>query len=170
MRDMEKIEKFLITISLLFSIIIFSVGCTTHASVDTDHDGYTDDVDDYPLDPNFHQNVSIWSPGVLNLQEGQGADAHFNVESDLKVVVVNWSVLHPSNLSENEQHNITLEITIPPETEMNASNYYYDEVGDRNLRFTLNDSNWGNWVFSFYNPIDSMMENLTIYKEIYGMK
>jgi hypothetical protein len=149
---------------------MISIGCITRNSVDTDHDSYTDDVDDYPTDPNFHENVSIWAPGELNLEKGQGADMRFDVENDLRVIVVNWSILAPSNLSKIEQHNITLEISMPPEINSNATYYYYDEVGYRNLRFSVNDSNWGNWSFSFYNPVDSNVENLTIYKEIYGIK
>lgn len=166
---MKKTAKFFINVSSIFIVIIFSIGCISHASVDTDHDGYTDDVDDYPTDSNFHKNVSIWDPGVLNLEEGQGADKNYNVKSDLKVIVVNWSVLYPLNLSKLEQHNITFEI-LPPGVDSNATRYYYDETGDRNLRLSVNDSNWGNWSFSFYNPLDSNVENLTVYKEIYGME
>ncbi|MCJ7571146.1 MAG: hypothetical protein MUO82_04650 [Candidatus Thermoplasmatota archaeon] len=78
----------------------------------------------------------------------------YYIESDWKVIVVNWSVLNLSVLSKIEQHNITFEITIPPDEDSYTTRYYYDEVADRNLRFPIEYSNLGNWNFSFYKSID----------------
>jgi hypothetical protein len=163
---MKRVGELFISLSLC--VILVSAGCITKQAVDTDHDGYNDNVDAFPTDPNFHEKVLIWSPYTLNLQKGQGADKNFNVESGVKVIVANWSVIYPSNLSMMDQHNITLEITMPPEG--NTTQYYYDEVQDRNLRFPVNDSMLGNWDFSFYYSLDSTAENATVYEEIYGMK
>jgi hypothetical protein len=162
---MKNAAKFLIII--VIGVILLSSGCINQQkTTDTDKDGYADNVDAFPNDANFHQKVSIWGPELLNLQKGQGTDKDFNVESNVKVIVVNWSVIAPTNLSQANQHNITLDITMPSGA---ITTYHYDTVNDRNLRFSVNPSSVGTWTFSYYYSLDSSGENVTVSQQIYGL-
>jgi hypothetical protein len=132
---------------------------------DSDFDGYPDSVDDFPTDPNLHENVSIISSSDT-FEQSQGLGAFFDIESDCKFVVIHWEVTNPQNLTTDEQHAIVLELMYPPN---NISiDYPYDIANNTNLRFTINSSNWGKWDYGFGNM--GVISNVTIYREIYILK
>lgn len=130
---------------------------------DSDNDGYADTVDDFPTDPNLHENISIISRSDT-VEQNQGIGAFFDVDSDCKFVVITWEVTNPQNLTADEQHDIVLELMHPPD--INTSiDYPYDIANNRNLRFTIDSSNWGKWYYGFGNM--GVISNVTIYREIY---
>jgi len=131
---------------------------------DSDFDGYADNVDDFPTDPNLHDNISIIS-GSETFEQNEGKGAFFDVDGDCKLVVVNWEVTNPGNLTVDEQHNIVFELLYPPTISIN---YPYNIANNRNLRFNINSSNWGKWSYGFLNA--GVISNVTIFREIYLLK
>lgn len=165
---MKKEAQLLVIIAL--SAILLSIGCTSKQAADIDKDGYPDAVDDFPNDANFHEKTTIWEQENLILQKGQGADKDYAVDNGVKIIVVNWTVVSPSNLSLADQNNITLEITTPLGAASNSTVYAFNEVNDRNLRFSVNDSMRGNWNFALYYSLDATAGNVTINTEIYAIE
>jgi hypothetical protein len=168
---MKKIVIFLISISLIS--VIFLSGCqtpepldngNTDIVVDTDNDGYPDDEDDFPFEKDFHLKEYIWNPGTISLKPGESTGQEYYVEGDWKGISVNWNIT--TYLSKTEQHNITLDVTIPPD-ESFTNRYYYDERKGKELRFPIIG---GNWEFYFSNrnsPLYSYTSIANIYIEIY---
>ena len=127
---------------------------------------WLNDLDDYPNDSNLHEKITIISDSVIVEQNG-GLGGIFYIDSDCKFIVVNWEVTSPLYLTPDEQHNITLELIYPPN--LNLSYYYnYDILDNRNLYFTIDISNYGNWNYGFLNI--GLQSNVTIYREILILK
>lgn len=137
---------------------------TTSNGADSDNDGYPDNQDDFPTDSNLHEKISIFS-GSETFKQNQGTGAFFNVDSDCKFVVVNWEVTNPQELTVNEQQDIVFELMHPPNISIE---YPYDIANNRNQRFTIDSSNWGNWSYGFLNA--GVISNITIFREIYVVK
>jgi hypothetical protein len=138
---------------------------TTSNGLDSDNDGYPDNEDDYPTDSNLHEKITIISDSDT-IKQNQGIGAFFDVDGDCKFVVVNWEVTNPGDVTVDEQHDIVFELMHPPD---NISiDYPYDIANNRNLRFTIDSSNWGKWNYGFLNM--GVISNVTIFREIYVLK
>jgi len=168
---MKKILIFLISLSLIS--VIFLSGCQTPESnngnsdlvvdTDADNDGYPDNEDDFPTDKNFHLKEYIWNPGTILLKPGENTGQDYYVEGDWKGISVNWNIT--TSLSKMEQHNITLDITIPPKS--TTTRYYYDESNGKELRLPVFGGNWEFHISNLNNPLYSYTSIAPIYIEIY---
>jgi len=138
---------------------------TTSNGTDSDNDGYADNVDDFPTDINLHENISIISSSDI-FEQNQGLGAFFDIDRDCKFVVINWEVINPRNLTADEQHDIVVELTYPPNN--TSIDFPYDIANNRNLRFTIDSSNWGKWIYGFLNM--NVTSGVTIFREIYILK
>ena len=170
---MKKITT-LILIAVLISVGFFS-GCTESqpspnrnlpTTIDSDGDGYPDDVDDFPSDSNLHKRIDILS-STWTYEPRKGGGAAFNVDSDSKFVIVNWEVTYPNDLTEYEKREITFTLRQSPNLHQDVY-YHYDNVNNRNLRFTISSSNWGKWEYGFGSGF--VNRSITIRHEIYILK
>jgi len=115
----------------------------------------------------FHGNFTI------EPSQGSGFVSKPDISSDWKYVIVNWEITNPLGITIDQQVEIELEIRNPSTSPREI--YYYSDYSSRNLRFTINDNNWGEWEFSFSNTL-SEEENghdeitVKIHYEIYKIK
>lgn len=138
--------------------------------LDSDDDGYGDNSDYLPTDAKIHEriNVSV-NTTILGSEEGQqpSFSKHFTVESNDKYVVVEWTILNPADVSYNEWQHIYCEMSYPP-NEGNIYRYTYS-IENQTLRFPVNLTNWGNWMYGF--SFGSLVNrSYTIDYEIYILK
>jgi hypothetical protein len=158
-------------IVLLVSVGLFVYTQQDHNSntntngIDSDNDGYADNIDDFPTDPNLHEKISIISSSDT-FEQNQGLGAFFDINGDCKFVVINWEVTNPRDLTADKQHDIVFELTYPPNN--TSIDYPYNLANNRNLRFTIDSSNRGKWVYGFGNM--GVISNVTIYREIFLLK
>jgi len=179
----------------LITIIVISIGllsgCTENSQQngnnqqngnstveqDTDSDGYTDDIDAFPLDDNLHEKAPFNELNSLNynitLEPGSGQGPHStpNITSEWKYIVCNWYVTDPQ-LTEEQAERVILEITNPTTTPV--IRYYNNDSNSHELKFTINNDNLGEWKFEFGNlmieGLDISPVTVTIHIELYKIR
>jgi hypothetical protein len=149
---------------MIISICLLN-GCTqqdinsnnTSNGQDLDNDGNPDDSD-------LYEKFTIISGSEI-FEQNEGIGAFFEVDDNCKFVIVNWEVTNPLDLTVDEQQDIILRLSYPPDISID---YPYDIANNRNLRFTIDSSNWGKWSYGFLNA--GVISNVTIFREIYVLK
>lgn len=139
--------------------------------IDTDRDGYGDNSDDFPTDSNLHERIDLLPPTEIVISEdgtptNKNWDYSFDVESDIKYVVVNWQITEPRNITFEEKQQFVLEIYYPYDD--TPLLYFYNDSNSRKLRLDVEPSNWGIWRFLF--STGSLERNVTMMREIYKIK
>lgn len=172
---------------LLYALMVVSVvllsGCSQQQStqtinaIDSDSDGYTDDVDDFPLDSNLHEKAPFNEAYPLEwdmiLQPGhvQGSLSEPDITSDWKYIICNWHVTDPV-LTEDQAEKVMLTVTNP--TTKPIIKYYSNDFYNHELKFTINKDNLGEWRFNVDNSMnefpDTIQVTVTVHIELYKVR
>jgi len=183
-KKMKKIA--ILLIALMVICVGLLSGCTDNGqqdenppiAKDTDEDGYTDDIDDFPLDNTLHEKApfSEFNPLEYNITLapgiGQGPYSEPNITSDWKYVICNWYVTEPV-LTNDQAKSVLLDVRNPI-TEPRITTYYYNDSDSHKLTFPINNDNLGVWGFEFANimaeGIDASPVTVTIHVELYKIR
>lgn len=136
--------KLSIPIGIVLLISTIFAGCVSHQEQseqinDSDGDGYNDNVDDFPTDPNLHLKEEY--KGSYQICGGIGKPPLFyqTIESDWKYVDLKWSIT-PDNASIREA--LILIVDMPNSYKI----YEGNEVTEfMNKRFVVTYENCGDW-------------------------
>lgn len=164
-------------IILLIALMVISVGflsgCTEEDKtemIDTDDDGYNDDVDafpndptewkdsdndnygdnsdDFPFDNNLHEKI------IINEQEDLLMDTagpyhvcySYDVSSDSKYFEFKWYVTILPGEGEADFNEIKLTIG-----NLEGYNHYRYSTNNRTIRIPITQNNWGEWDIYLWN-------------------
>ena len=177
-----------ILLLIFFLIFISFSGCTTEdKSVDKDSDGYNDDTDHFPDNPNFHLSELIAGEHSFLLEPGYTKETYlnsehieyFHVDEICKYVLLKWRV--DINDSSDDCHNVTIDLGYVDSNEIeenitfivgNAEGNFEYKYGDGIKYFgspfgvgsehwiRVTTQNWGMWKIHFYNPEKSCAVNM----------
>ena len=145
--------------------------------IDTDKDGVGDNADDYPYDDRYSKIEYIIggnTPSSYTLESNEGSGASHYITQEWKYVYVDWEVVYPSSLTKEQQENIFVEISTPI-TPYEESEYAYISTGHRNMKFSVNANNWGEWHYAFRNKTFLLYETgeditITVKATMYKVK
>jgi hypothetical protein len=180
-------KKHLIAIGMTLMLLIVGFsGCITEDK-DIDGDGYNDDVDafpndisewldsdndsvgdnsdDFPHDDKYYEKAE-WSNYAytedlhMELGGNRGRDSSDYLSSDWTYVIINWTVIEPTDLTKEQEEYIFLEITNPEYP--SRIEYPYSSTGDRHQKIYINASNWGEWRIGFQNKNALYTEDITV--------
>lgn len=148
-------------------------------TLDTDRDGYPDDMDDYPNDSNFHEQSSFGNapkePSNVTIKQGLYERLTYEeyVESDCKCVYLHMETVERASPPYYEPR-LSVEIfkfgdLVHGELiEMDWFGGGYD-IWCIEKRIEVNETNWGKWRIEIQNREENL--STTIYNfQIYKIK
>jgi len=156
-------KKQIIMLGIVVLIICVGLsGCEEETTeieepIDTDGDGYNDDVDDFPTDSNLHKLIVIrdlWGDAPLPpVDEGEwGGEVNFYVESDCKFVEIK-PVFEYYNTSAKQwrQFENATGVTVRYQNPEGAFAFEHIDYVPSPARVEVNYLNYGNWRIWFIN-------------------
>ena len=160
-------KKQLIVIGTAVLLLVVGLsGCTqNNESKDFDGDGHPDSNDDFPYDDRYYikakwGNWEYTEDLHMELEGNQGHGTGDYLSSDWRYVVINWSVIEPTNLTKEQEEYIFLTISTPEYP--SEIEYSYDSTGNRTQKIFINANNWGNWRIGFRNKNALYTEDITV--------
>ena len=128
-------------------------------------DGYGDNSDDFPSDERYYEKEGWGFSGeteglTKELKATKGSETGDYLSTDWKYVYVEWEVVEPPYLTEEQQDYINLNIENPEyQTRMK---YPYSSTENRNKKIYINANNWGDWRIGFANENGLYNEGIDI--------
>lgn len=159
----------ILTILLIFSGCIQPSQDNTNKDIDSDNDGYNDNIDHFDTDPNLHEKVVIHnsmgsgeeSDEKWIISSGSWKDIYWDVPSDSKYVDITVSTSKIENGEYiTDGNKASVMVSNPEET-------FEIEWGETLPRITVTTENWGQWRLWVTNTCENNVEvsfTILIYK------
>ena len=163
---------------ILFILALYAITLVTSDDhLDSDNDGYCDDVDDFPYDSTLYKRCCIDSADLFLLDSGETYESPlctcFNVNCSCEYLEICWHVEDRTEngqyLTIDEKQRIYLYITNPEiDFRYNAFDFAHSPCNGDCLIQINREGKRGNWTIYFENP----SSNPGVYMDysIYKMK